>query len=158
MDVFKADLNDWPAVERFYEKFLASKFAHRFDISLEGLQRYFKLSLVDPRYAVLCVRDQDLVGLSILYEILSPDIFAGFLAQTFLHIVYVEPKAPREASDLMHQAIELWARSRKHNYIIGNVRFRPTKKGAFKFRAASKRYGYEPLKIMMGRPVNYEEG
>lgn len=152
MQVFKADLEDWPAIERLYDEFLKSPFTQRFDIDREALRRYFKLSLVDPRYAVLCVReDQDLVGLSILYEILSPDIYRGPVPQSFLHICYINPKAGRLAGDLMNEAITLWGRSRQHTHVTANVRV--TKDNPFKLRAVDKRYGFKPLYITIGRDL-----
>lgn len=152
MQVFKADLEHWPEIERLYEEFLKSPFTARFDLNKEGLRRYFKLSLVDQRYAVLCVReDQDLVGLSILYEILAPCVFKGLVPQTFVHVCYINPKASREAGDLMNQGVELWGRSMKHSHVIANVRV--TAKNPFKLRAIDKRYGFKPLYIVIGKEL-----
>jgi hypothetical protein len=152
MQVFKADLENWPEIERLYEKFCLGPFTSRFDLNKEGLRRYFKLSLVDPRYAVLCVReDQDLVGLSIVYEIYAPDIFAGPVPQSFVHVCYIDPKAPRAAGDLMNAAVEEWGRMMKHNYVTANVRV--SSKNPFKLRAIDKRYGFKPLYITIGKPL-----
>lgn len=153
MQVFKADLEHWPEIEALFNEFRHSPFSGRFDLNKEGLQRYFKLSLVDPRYAVLCVREADrIVGLSILYEILSPDIMVGLVPQSFLHVCYIDPKASMRAGDLMNEAITLWSRSRNHNYVTANVRV--TKSNPFKLRAVEKRYGFKPLYITIGRPID----
>lgn len=157
MQVFKADLEDWPAIESLYERFLESPFTSRFDLNKEGLRRYFKLSLVDPRYAVLCVReDKDLVGLSIMYEILAPDIFLGPVPQSFLHVCYIDPKAPKQAGDMMNAAIEEWGRMMRHSHVTANVRV--NKANPFKLRAVDKRYGFKPLYITIGKPLTAEGG
>lgn len=153
MQVFKADLENWPEIEELYVEFLNSPFRDRFDINKEGLRRYFKLSMVDNRYAIILVREAEkIVGLSILYEILAPDIMVGPVPQSFLHVCYINPKASKEAGDLMNQAIEMWGRSRGHNYVTANVR--ATNGNPFKMRAVEKRYGFKPLYITIGKQIS----
>lgn len=152
MQVFKADLENWPEIEELYVEFCASPFKDRFDLNKEGLRRYFKLSLVDPRYAILLVREADkLVGLSILYEVLAPDIMAGLVPQTFLHVCYINPKASKEAGNMMNAAIDLWGRSRGHNWVTANVR--AAKDNPFKMKAVEKRYRFKPMYITIGKQI-----
>lgn len=159
MQVFKADLEHWAEIEALSERFLNGPLKKRFDIDKEGLKGYFKLSQVDPRYIILCIREDEsgpILGFALVYEILISNIYRGLDPQSFFHVGYMDPKAPLEAGALMNQAIDEWGRSRNHSHVTANVRV--GKKDPFKLRAAEKRYGYKPLYITIGKPLWASEG
>lgn len=152
MESFVATLNDWPDLRKFYDDFTRSPYRERFDLDFDGFERYFKLSLVNPKYALICVREAgELVGVTVVYENYAHNIHLGLVPQTFIHVCHIKPSASRAVGERMNQAIETWGRFHGHNYITANVRVNA--KNPFKLRAIDKRYGFKPQYLVIGRPI-----
>lgn len=152
MESFVATLDHWPRLQEFYRDFCVSPYAGRFDLDFEGFERYFKLSLVNPKYALICVAEgREIVGVTVVYENYAHNIHHGLVPQTFIHVCHIKPSASRAAGDMMNKAIETWGRFFGHNYITANVRVNA--KNPFKLRAVDKRYGFKPQYMVIGRPI-----
>jgi len=152
------DLDDWPAVRYFYERFEDSPYFDRLCLARDVLRGFFIASVgfpENPLGVILLWANAEgsrvPVGLGVL-ELVSERVDSKIAARALIRGVYIEKEHRKKGTEVLYAEGRRWAAQRGADMLIGYLKYDPAG-FADKHMDSLSRHGFNPLFVVVGHHI-----